>query len=678
MINISTAGDGDLSNISMDQTDNTHWYRDWPVPAGTDDDGTFTVKIYATDNATNTLNPNPTTNATKKIDNTLPTCTIEYNLTASYFKSGDALKIYANFTEADSGIDPNSVVINISTVGDGGLDNTSMTQTDITHWYKDWTIPAGADENGTFTVKIYASDNVSNNLSPYPTTNNSKSIDNSEPNSVIGYPEDGQYYESVTNISGTSTDGPGSGISAVTITIYNSTDGTYWTGTTWSTTTNLSVTGTTTWWRTTLPTFTNEKTYIVNSTATDVAGNIESTSASNTFTLDNAAPQVSTVLITDTNTTSTTYVKDGDTINVTATIIDGELNDGDTGYLKADLTGFGGTADQTATGYVSNTAWWLVTDVTCTPSDGTITVSINATDPAGNYNNTESDSITADNTIPTISYAVLDADYNGNLRTYMDVYFSESTMNFSTAAITDFSISTSGVSVGAIEGYSASRITLNMSAKISGGGPTLSIAGDGIQDLAGNTITTGSTTVNTYRISLNSGWNLLSIPADVGTVSLPTLLSSIWDNINMTTNILRYNAGSSSWLTYSPSLQSGTFSYIEPGKAYWINMNASDTLVGNYSAVLHGTSPPPIVELTGHKWNMIGHWGTYNQSADTSGGLASLSDVLASSGEILYKYSPSGGFTNIYGSSTTNMESGEGYWLYLKTSNTGYYTLAES
>jgi hypothetical protein len=265
------------------------------------------------------------------------------------------------------------------------------------------------------------------------------------------------------------------------------------------------------------------------------------------------------------------------------------------------------------------------------------------------------------------------------------VYFSETTINASTAATTDFDISTSGVDVSAIQSSSGNRITLKLSAKLDGGGPTVSLTGDGVQDMAGNNVTATAITINTYRITLNEGWNMFSIPADVPDgEEIPDLLSSIWSNINTSYAIWWYNASypdpesALAWKSYNVLLEDGTLSSIEPGKAYWINMETSDTLIGNYFTVLHGINPAPIVELTGHRWNMIGHWATYNQTANTTGGLASLSDVLAETGEILYKYTSSGGFVNIYGSSTINMEPGDGFWLYLKTSDTGYYTLAES
>ena len=289
----------------------------------------------------------------------------------------------------------------------------------------------------------------------------------------------------------------------------------------------------------------------------------------------------------------------------------------------------------------------------------------------------------SDGAAPALNYAVFDADYNGNEKTYIDVYFTE-TIDNSTIATTDFSISVSGVSGVTVSAFyndgNTSLTTLKLSHKLTGAGPTVSVVA-AIDGTDGNTVSSpGPITINTYRISLASGWNLVSIPADVDSTDISVVLSSIWANIDMTKNILWYNNTIDDWETYTPASQLGTsgLDYIYGGRAYWINMNSSATLIGNYSTTLHGTNPAPIRELAGHEWNMVGHWATYNQTADITGGLSTLSDVLASSGEMLYKYdTTSGGFVNIYASSTTNMEPGQGYWLYLKTSNSGYYTLGE-
>ncbi len=187
-INISTAGDGDLYNTTLSRINNTHWYKDWIIPAGSDDDGIFTVKIYARDNISNNLASYPTTSGIKKIDNTNPICSMSFNQSKTYFEEGDVLRIYGNFTESGAGMDIGSVTIRIDTAaGSGNLSNTSMIEIDITHYYYDWSIPPGSENDGSFMVKIYAQDNLTNLLTSYPTTNTTKMIDNTPPVASIEY-----------------------------------------------------------------------------------------------------------------------------------------------------------------------------------------------------------------------------------------------------------------------------------------------------------------------------------------------------------------------------------------------------------------------------------------------------------------------------------------------------------
>jgi hypothetical protein len=680
MMNISTQGlINDTHNTSMTQIDNLHWYKNWQVPSGLND-GIFTVKIYAQDNATNLLNPYPTTNNAKKIDNTAPTCSIAYNRSATYFKSGTALKIYANFTESGSGMNNASVTIRINTAaGDGNLSNTTMTKINNTRYYYGWTIPSGSINSGTFTVRVYAQDNVSNNLSPYPTMSNTRKIDNTPPTCTIAYNNSRTFFkggEALKIYANFTESGSGMNNASVTIRI-NTTAG----NGNLSNTTMTKINNTRYYYGWTIPTGSiNSGTFTVRVYAQDNISNNLSPypTTSNTRKIDNTAPTCTIAY-----NRSNTYFKAGTALKIYANFTETEsgMNDATVKIRINTLAGSGNLSNTTMTKSDATHYYYSWTIPSGSNNEGTFTVRIYAQDNATLYLTpypTTSSTKIIDNTAPTLSYAVFDADYNGNTQTYIDVFFSETTMDWTTAATTDFDISTAGVTVSAIQSSSGSRVTLKLSAKLDGDGSTVSIVGDGIADLAGNLITTGTVTINTYRIALNTGWNMFSIPADISSISIPTLLGSVWSNANRTTAIWWYNASADSWKYYSVRTQSGTLSAIEPGKAYWINLNASDVLLGNYSTVLHGINPAPIVQLTGHRWNMIGSWATYNQTANTTGGLSSLTDVLASTGEILYKYTSSGGFVNIYGSSTTKMRPGDGFWLYLKTSNTGYYTLAES
>ncbi len=230
-IRIITGGTGSLANASMSKTDAAHWYLDWNVPAGSDNDGTFTIQIYGQDNAANILVPYPTTNASKKIDNTGPTCSIAYNQSATYFKAGDQLRIFANFTETGSGMDQNSVKIRIETQGNGGLANHSMNRTDLTHYTYTWVIPSGSDNDGVFSVWVYAKDNLSNLLNPFPTQDSIKSIDNTNPTSTVTAIAGYWKTTSPLILSYTASDpGSGSGLKNCTLYVRFSPDNISWDG----------------------------------------------------------------------------------------------------------------------------------------------------------------------------------------------------------------------------------------------------------------------------------------------------------------------------------------------------------------------------------------------------------------------------------------------------------------
>jgi len=527
------------------------WSWSFTFPDG---DGYYEFYSIANDTAGNTESAPSSADTICGYDTTAPTCTIEYNNSATYLKAGVHLRIYVNFTEATSGIDPTSVIINISTQGDGDLTNTSMTQTDNTHWYYDWTIPSGSDEDGTFTVSIYAKDNASNNLSPYPTTDSSKTIDNTPPT-----------------------------VSSLTVsdTLISDADAgsLFWVNITFSEAMDTSVAPTVTF-----------------------------------------GPSVSTTLTNAQGTwaSSTVY-------RVNYTIADAGV---DVDNIDVNVTSAKDVAGNTMTA----------------------------------YNGADKFSIDTQN--PTLSYAVLDADNDGTNYTYIDVHFSED-LDASTVAYTDFSISTTGIDVAQVVETSGSRVTLRLNGLLrTGGSPTIIIDGS-VADQAGNTLTSGSITINTYRISLNAGWNLISIPADTSNDLISTVISSISSNLQI---IWTYDANTNTWSSWVNG--DGDTFRLEPGKGYWIRMAAADTLVGNYNLTALGGTSPPYVTLKAQSWNLIGHWATYNQSASFGiyGALRSLSDDDV--GALFTLTGPTTGYQPVLGQTMTP---GKGYWLFLESTTDKLY-----
>jgi parallel beta-helix repeat protein len=115
----------------------------------------------------------------------------------------------------------------------------------------------------------------------------------------------------------------------------------------------------------------------------------------------NAGTMVSDVLITDTTIDSYNWVKDGDTVEVTAGIT-GATTESTT--ITADLSGFGMGTNVEAD-FDGFTATWTLNNVVCTPSDGTITVTVTVNEIHSN-----SATITADNTAPEM---VIEKPVNG-------------------------------------------------------------------------------------------------------------------------------------------------------------------------------------------------------------------------------------------------------------------------
>jgi hypothetical protein len=116
---------------------------------------------------------------------------------------------------------------------------------------------------------------------------------------------------------------------------------------------------------------------------------------SDTFIIDNdyAGLKVSNIDITDTSTGSTMWVRDGDDIEITASIEHGtDIGRDD---ITADLSGFGKGSIVLPDSFNGYTAIWTLSKVVCSPSNGLITVRITADNV-----DTNSGSITADNMPP--------------------------------------------------------------------------------------------------------------------------------------------------------------------------------------------------------------------------------------------------------------------------------------
>ena len=304
-ITIDTSGT-DENSASMTAINNTHYYYNWTVPSGSD--GIVNVSIDARDNVSNLLT-GLNWSLSKYIDNTAPVCNIEYNSSATYFAAGSKLKVYANFTEDLSGIDENTVLISVDYAGTGSdISEATMNKTNNKRWTYNLTIPSGND--GTFTVTVNASDNASNSVSQI---NAAKKVDNTGPTATIDNIND--FVNSLSSVTGTATDGSGVGVQKTQIRIYNSTDGTNWTGSAWGAETWIDCTGYTPWSNdTSSVNLATSKNYTIYARAYDNLSNL-GTTVSDSFGYDTTKPESRVTNITG-------YWKNNSNITIQATASD--------------------------------------------------------------------------------------------------------------------------------------------------------------------------------------------------------------------------------------------------------------------------------------------------------------------------------------------------------------------
>ncbi|MFZ2778643.1 MAG: fibronectin type III domain-containing protein, partial [Candidatus Moraniibacteriota bacterium] len=264
---------------------------DWPDATGTDDwsyaglaaenyiDGhNYTVRSRATDSSYMEV---PAIGKTFTYDITNPSVVLSYDPSRPV-GAADTMRVTATFDEAV--LDSPVPQVAVSYAGGGSLVATNMLKTDDTHYYYDIDVPSGSD--GSATVTISNAQDLATN--PNNTaTNNTFTVDNTGPVSLVTAPADNADLSSLATITGTATDAA-SGVTSVQVSIKDlGTDGagaTWYNGSTFgdSSETWQSASGTTSWTYT-APTWTHNHQYLIRAKAIDTISNEEIPGAGNTF-----------------------------------------------------------------------------------------------------------------------------------------------------------------------------------------------------------------------------------------------------------------------------------------------------------------------------------------------------------------------------------------------------------
>ncbi len=154
------------------------------------------------------------------------------------------------------------------------------------------------------------------------------------------------------------------------------------------------------------------------------------------------------------------------------------------------------------------------------------------------------------------------------------------------------------------------------------------------------------------QIHLYRGWNLISIMIDPLDSNILSVLSAIRE---FCISVWSYDK---SWKYYIFGIQNpGSLNDIQPGKGYWINVNAETDLVINGNEL----SNPAIMLSSG--WNLVGY--NYHENVATPDALSSIIEYCQS----VWGYeNPKGWSKFIKGASneTNNLyelKPGSGYWI---------------
>lgn len=177
-------------------------------------------------------------------------------------------------------------------------------------------------------------------------------------------------------------------------------------------------------------------------------------------------------------------------------------------------------------------------------------------------------------------------------------------------------------------------------------------------------------TRNSYVISnLRGRWNLISLPLIPENSYIEDVLSGLsCDYVKCVEVVWYYNAATQEWLSWSPNAPSD-LTTMEDGKGYWIKLTQSASLTVKGVSLPKPPSSPPLYQVT-EGWNLVGFKSTIQLDAGVY--LSSLRNKW----NMLVGYDADQGSvtTCTYNSQTGNidcvMDPGRGYWLYVTETGT--------
>lgn len=191
-------------------------------------------------------------------------------------------------------------------------------------------------------------------------------------------------------------------------------------------------------------------------------------------------------------------------------------------------------------------------------------------------------------------------------------------------------------------------------------------------------------TVYSWIIELEKGWNLISLPLVPEDKSAGNVLAGIVGNLDSVWSY-EYNAatGTSTWKCFDGGIHCngyGALNSIEPGRGYWVKMDADGEKLKGFGKKTDQTSTYPgnlpEVDVPTNHWMLIGRYGILGTSSDNEFGdlplfgpnnaLASLQSDPFFATQVLDGTS----------SSVTSLSPQDGYWAWIKNYNVQSQTYA--
>jgi hypothetical protein len=198
-----------------------------------------------------------------------------------------------------------------------------------------------------------------------------------------------------------------------------------------------------------------------------------------------------------------------------------------------------------------------------------------------------------------------------------------------------------------------SRITVTPSGKVEGE----PIPADALTPA---TVTVSQGVFDVASITLIEGWNLISLPLIPLDSDIDVVLAGIMDNV---ISVWHYDAAAQHWYSFAPGASSD-LSLMKDGKAYWINMEAAQTLNLAGTEMPKGTQLPPTYEVV-IGWNMVGFKSTATN--------VTAEDYLDGTEYVRIYWFENGAWFTIPGPPYDDpMKPGYGYWVAFTAPGTIY------